>query len=104
MRSIIDEIAAAELEADAIRQRAAAEARETLGFAQSDAETALSDAEIAERDKTREALQNAEYEGEAMAQKMLQDMEHEADALVEKARQRHADAVSYLVKKVTEAS
>lgn len=104
MQSIIDEIAAAEQQADEIRQQAAVQARETLSFAQSDAETMLSDTDIAERDKTREALVAAEREGGEAAQEILQGMKREADALCEKARERTADAVTYLVKRVTEAS
>lgn len=104
MRSIIDEIAAAEREADEIRQQAAARAREAISFAQADAETALSDAEIVERDKTREALLAAERDGDAVAQQILFSMEQEADALCQSACERAADAVAYLVKRVTEAS
>lgn len=104
MRSIIDEISAAEREAEEIRQQAAAAAREAISFAQADAETALSDADIAERDKTREALAKAEREGDAIAQQILLSMEQEADTLCAGARERSAEAVTYLVKRVTEAS
>ena len=104
MRSIIEEVAAAEQQAEEIRQQAVAAAREAVSFAQADAETLLSDADIAERDKTREALANAEREGDAAAQGILQDMQKEADALCAKAHERTAEAVAYLMKKVTEAS
>lgn len=104
MHSIIDEIAEAEKQAEEIRQQAAAQARESISFAQADAATALSDAEIAERDKTRAALLQAEQDGDALAQTILSDMAKEADELCARARERSAEAVSYLVKKVTEAT
>lgn len=104
MHSIIDEIAAAEQQAEDIRQQAAAKAREAIGFAQADAEAALTDADISEREKTREALAQAEKDGDAAAQALLLQMEKEAEALCKTARERSEDAVAYLIKKVTEAS
>lgn len=104
MRSIIDEIAIAEQQAEEIRQQAAVKAREAIGFAQADAAAALADADIAEREKTREALDRAGRDGDAAASALLQAMEQEADAVCEKARQRADDAIAYLMKKVTEAS
>ncbi len=104
MKSIIEEIAAAEQKADEIRQQAASEAREAVSFAQSDAEAALADADADERNITREALLQAEHDGDAAAREILNRMEREADTLCDKARKLTGDAAAYLVKRVTEAS
>ncbi|MDO4573008.1 MAG: hypothetical protein Q4C13_06530 [Clostridia bacterium] len=104
MRSIMEEIAEAERQAEEIRQNAAAEAREAIGFAHADAETVLSELDISEREKLREALIGAERNGEAAAQEILSGMERETAEACARARDRIDEAVTYLIKRVTEAS
>ena len=65
MRSIIDEIAQAEAQAEQIRQDAAVSARELLQKARVDAEQGLQSLNDEEREKTRLALNRRD--GKAMA-------------------------------------
>lgn len=104
MRSIIDEIAEAERRADEIRAAAVQKSREAISYAQSDAETALADADMAERAQTRSALAEAETDGDAIAQDILARMEREADEACRAAETRSSEAVAYLLKKVTVVS
>ncbi len=100
MRSIIDEIAAAEQQADEIRLQATADARERIGKANEAASEALAALDKAEREITREALSNAERDGEAAAERMRQDMEAEASALCAAAQTRLDAVQDYLLQKV----
>lgn len=99
MGSLIDEIAAAEQRAEAIRQEAAAAAREAIALAQADAEATLAGTDVSEREKTRAALAAAERDGGDMAEQMLHRMAQEAETLCLAAQARVDDAASYLVKK-----
>lgn len=100
MRSIIDEIAAAERQADEIRSQAAADARDRIAKANEAATAALAALDNAERDKTREALAAAERDGEAEAERMRQGMEAEAAALCAAAQTRMDGAKDYLLQRV----
>ena len=100
MHSIINEIAQAEQQADEIRVRAAADAREQIAKANEQAVEALTAFDNAEREKTREALSAAERDGEAEAARMRREMEAEANALCEEASTRIDAAKDYLLQKV----
>lgn len=100
MRSVIDEIAAAEQHADEIRLSAASGARETIAKAREDAQTALAQLEETERETTRTELELARQEGEHLSKQQLKKMELEADELCARAQERIGEAVRYLVDKV----
>lgn len=102
MRSIIDEIAQAEAQAEQIRQDAAVSARELLQKARVDAEQGLQSLNDEEREKTRRALEQAELEGRDIAAEIQKQLSDEADAQCEAARGRLGDAVNYLMRKVQE--
>lgn len=104
MRSIIDEIALAEQQADQIRQQAVAAARERVSAAGEEAEKAMAVLDEAERLKTRNALEKAEQEGEGMAVELRARMEQDADALCRLAGGRVDACVDYLLKKVRETA
>ena len=102
MRSIIDEIAQAEAQADQIRQEAAAASRELLLKSRAEAEKALETLETAEREATRLALDKAEQDGKALAETIQKELSDAADAQCETARGRLDNAVNYLMQKVQE--
>lgn len=102
MRSIIEEIAHAETEAEAIRQSAAAESRELIQQARADAEQETARLAEQEREKTRTALEKAEEDGKQLAQTIQQDLLAAADAQCANAQQRIDDAIHYLMQKVQE--
>lgn len=104
MRSIIEEIAAAEQRADEIRQNAATQARELTQKAKEDAQKALSQLESEERDTLQAGLETAKLTGEKLSGEMLVTMEQESDALCADAEKRLDKAVSYLVDKVTKTA
>lgn len=104
MRSVIEEIAAAEQRADEIRQNAATQARELTQKSKEDAQKALSDLENQAREILQAELETAKSEGERVSGDMLTQLEQEADALCENATKRLNRAVSYLVDKVTKTA
>ena len=102
MRSIIDEIAQAESQADQIRQEAAAASRELMQKSRAEAEQALVNLEAEERETTRLALEKAEQDGKALAESIEKELSDAADAQCETARGRLDSAVNYLMQKVQE--
>lgn len=100
MRSIIDEIANAETEAEKLRADAVAAARERVVQAKNDAEKRLNHAETNEREKTRKALEDADREGNALSESILADMRAEAEKQCAAADGKMDGAVSYLLEKV----
>ena len=104
MRSVIEEIAAAEQQAEEIRQNAALQARELTQKAKQDAEEALAKLENAARAALLAELETAKQEGERLSQKLLADMEREADATCQQADGKLDNAVDYLVDKVTKTA
>lgn len=102
MRSIIDEIALAEEQADQIRQEAVSAARELLAASRVGAEEIYAHTEEEERDKMREAIAKAEEEGRQQAETILQELSNAADVQCEAARLKLEEAVSYLLQKVQE--
>lgn len=104
MRSVIDEIAAAEQRADEIRVAGAAEAREMTQQARDGAKTALSELEHTQREATQAQLELARIEGERLSAELLTQMEHESDALCARAEGKLTQAVAYLLDKVTKTA
>ncbi|MEN6635328.1 MAG: hypothetical protein ABFC56_05735 [Clostridiaceae bacterium] len=104
MRSVIEEIAKAEQQAEEIRQNAAAQARELTLQAKEDAQKALSRLESEERETLQAELEQAKQEGERLSSEMRAQLEREANALCENATNRLEKAVSYLVDKVTKTA
>lgn len=101
MRSVIDEIAAAEQKADEIRLSSAASAREQTLKAREEAQHTLSELEKTERDLAQAQMESARTEGERLAGELLTKLEQEADALCTRADGRLGEAVTYIVNKVT---
>lgn len=101
MRSIIDEIALAEAQADEIRKEAAQKAREDLLNAKGEAESSMKQLGEAERELSRQALQKADSDGQKLSQEMLNGMLADADAQCDTARGRVDNAVAYLLGRLT---
>ena len=93
MSSIMERIAEAEKQADAILEEASRTARERITQAKNDADSALNAADEAERQKTADALRHAREEGERIAEEVTARVRTETDAV-------HADAVQYIPKAV----
>ena len=104
MRSVIEEIANAEQQAEEIRQNAALQARERTLQAKEDAKKALSQLENEARETLQAEQEKAKLEGERLSSDMLAQLEQEADALCANANTRLDKAVSYLVDKVTKTA
>ena len=104
MRSVIEEIANAEQQAEEIRQNAALQARERTLQAKEDAQKALSQLESEARETLQAEQEKAKLEGERLSSDMLAQLEQEADALCANATTRLDKAVSYLVDKVTKTA
>ena len=104
MRSVIEEIAAAEQQAEEIRQNAAVQARELTLKAKEDAQQALSKLESDARNALQAELETAKQQGERLSAGLLAQLEQEADAVCAAANARLDDAVSYLLNKVTKTA
>ena len=104
MRSVIEEIANAEQQAEEIRQNAALQARERTLMAKEDAQKALSRLEEEARETLQAELDKAKLQGERVSNDMLARLEQEADTLCMSANSRLDKAVSYLVDKVTKTA
>ncbi len=102
MRSIIDEIARAEQQADEIRASAAAKSREQVLAATEEAARALTQLDADAREELRAALERAERDGEALSKRLTDGYEAEADALCAQAGDKARTAVDYLLKRVQE--
>ena len=100
MRSIIDEIAQAEREADEIRREAAASGRERIAAAREASEKALAAMDDTEREQLRAALDKAELDGEREAASVHRALCEQADALCKRAEERLEDTVAYLLNRV----
>ena len=100
MRSIIDEIAVAEEQAEQIRQNAALQAREETAKAREQAQQALAALAASEREATERATEQAHRQGEQSAKETLSRMESEADDLCARANEKVELAVAYLVNRI----
>ncbi len=100
MEQIMDRIAAAESEAEAIRREAEANSRERIAQAKQDAETSLSLAGDAERAATKEALAKAAEEGESLAAKVAKEQAEQTTRQLAAADAHTAEAVAYLMERV----
>ena len=89
MTSIMERIADAEKQADAILEEANRTARERVTQAKNDAEEALASADESERQQTADALLRAREEGERIADEVTAKIRTETDAV-------HADAVLHI--------
>ena len=104
MRSVIEEIAQAEQQAEEIRQSAAVQARELTQKARQDAVESLAKLESDERVALASALETAKQQGEQISGELLKQMEREADAVCKAASAKLDQAVSYLLNKVTKTA
>ena len=104
MRSIIDEIAAAEEQAEQIRLNAVVQAREETAKAREQAQQALADLAAQEREASENMRANAQSQGEQRAKETLAGMIREADELCARADSRVESAVAYLVDQVTKSA
>ena len=104
MRSVIEEIAIAEQQAEEIRQNAALQARELTLKAKQDAEEALAKLENDARATLLAQLETAKQEGEHLSNELLAKMEREADATCLTASGKLDKAVDYLLHKVTKTA
>ena len=100
MRSVIDEIAAAEQRAEEIRLTAASDARDMMTKAREEAQHALAAVESSERELAQTESESARQEGERLSGEMIAKLEQETDQLCARAQSRLDTAVSYLVDKV----
>ena len=99
MRSIIDEIATAEDQAEQIRQSAALQAREETANAREQAQRTLAVLAAQEREATERMQSEAQRVGEQRAKETLDGMLREADELCAHASKNVDRAIAYLVDK-----
>ena len=104
MRSVIDEIAAAEQKAEENRLSAAAEAREMTQKAREDAKAALAALEQAQRDEAQTQMEQVQKQGEVLSKEMLSKLEQDADEICARAQAKLPEAVAYLLNKVTKTA
>lgn len=104
MRSVIEEIATAERQAEDIRVSAAAQARELSLQAREDAQAALFVLENESREAMQAELEKAKLEGESLSAELQKQLQSEADALCAQAAARLDGAVAYLLNKVTKTA
>lgn len=104
MRSIIDEIATAEEQAEQIRQNAAVQAREMTAKAREQAERALHETAELERSKTETELEQSRMQGEQIAKEAVASFEREAQELCARAEGKIDRAVVYIVEKVMQTA
>ena len=100
MTSIMERIADAEKQADAILEEANRTARERVTQAKTDAEAALAEADEQQRRETADALLRAREEGERIAAQVTADAKAETDALHAKAALNVSDAVASLMERI----
>lgn len=104
MRSIIDEIAAAEEQAEQIRLNAVSQAREETAKAREQAQQALAALTAQEREASENMRLNAQSQGEQRAKETLAGMIREADELCARAGGRVESAIAYLVDEMTKSA
>ena len=104
MRSVIEEIALAEQQAEEIRLNAALQARELTQKAKQNALDALTSLEGEERAALSATLETAKQQGERISKELAAQMEQEADAACKAAEAKMDQAVSYLLNKVTKTA
>lgn len=103
MTSIMERIAEAEKQADAILEDASRTARERITQAKSDADAALAAADEAERMRTADALKTANEEGERIAEEVTRKAKAETDAIHAKAVCHVPEAVASLMERIETA-
>lgn len=103
MTSIMERIADAEKQADAILEEANRTARERVTQARNDAEAALAAADEAQRRQTAEALQRAREEGERIAEQVTAEAKAETEALHDRAAVNVSEAVASLMERIESA-
>ena len=103
MTSIMERIAEAEKQADAILEEASRAAREQVTQAKNDADAALAAADEAERKRTADALQRAREEGERIAEQVAAETKAETDATHAKAVSNIPEAVASLMERIEAA-
>lgn len=103
MTSIMERIADAEKQADAILEEANRTARERVTQAKNDAEEALASADESERQQTADALLRAREEGERIAAQVTAKARSETDAMHESAVRNVEDAVASLMERIEAA-
>ena len=103
MTSIMERIADAEKQADAILEEANRTARERVTQARNDAEAALAAADEAQRRQTAEALQRAREEGERIAEQVTAEAKAETEALHDRAAVNVSEAVASLMERIEAA-
>ena len=100
MQAIIEQIQAAEQQADEIRQEAVAAAREDVKRTKAEVEDAREALIERERQSTKDALERAETDGEEQSRADRKVLVDEADALCQKAMEKLPAAVQSFVEKV----
>ena len=103
MTSIMERIADAEKQADAILEEANRTARERVTQARNDAEAALAAADETQRRQTAEALQRAREEGERIAEQVTAEAKAETEALHDRAAVNVSEAVASLMERIESA-
>ena len=103
MTSIMERIAEAEKQADAVLEEANRTARERVTQAKNDAEEALAAADETQRKQTADALLRAREEGERIAAQVTAKARSETDAMHESAVRNVEDAVASLMERIEAA-
>lgn len=100
MQAMMEQIALTESEAEQIRMQAAAEAKELIARAKTQAEKAIVEADEREREKTKAAQQQAQIDGAALCDALLSDAKVRIVTDRAEAEKNIPSAVKYLVERV----
>lgn len=100
MTSIMERIAEAEAQADAILEDANRMARETVAKAKTDAEETIAAAVEQERAATAQSLVKAQSDGEAIAADVTAKAKAETEALIKDAERNVPEAIAYLMERI----
>jgi vacuolar-type H+-ATPase subunit H len=100
MASIMERIAEAERQADAILEEANRTARESVTRVKTEAEEAIAAADEQGRARVAAALVLARKEGEGVADGVARKAKEETDAMLSAAEKNVSEAVSYLMERI----
>lgn len=100
MTSIMERIAEAEKQADAILEEANRTARECVAKARTEADDAIVAAAESERIHTAEMLKAAQTDGEGIAEEVAEKARTETEKLIGKSRINVPEAVAYLMERI----
>ena len=100
MQTMLDRIAEAEQQADAILEQASKDAKDSIAKAKTDAEAAVAEAAESEHKQTADALARAESEGERLSEQILCDVRKDIIQSHAAAAEHVPEAVTYLMERI----